>query len=441
MALSTVVRALILFMLTTLVCSQTVTSPHTATAETTTENSTADDVWIQEAARLKEALLNRSVVRQKVPPRTSFHGGKVQVNVFMSLASILDVDDSQQIVTSSFLFGVSWQDRFLSWSAHDYGGEEKVEVELDSIWIPKVVVVNSPLFTDILSHAQHIAVDSNGSVHAYGSITLDTACNLDHTQFPFDTQSCYVVVYSYSDAVFVDVHPDFIDPSTSSAFLQKSSWELMSMEKISEYYGPGKISLPVMQMKLRRRTTFYIMCLVTPMVLTSYANTLVFLVPLQSGEKVSFLVTLFVSTSVYVSFFSEVMPRSLDSVPSTMKLLLGVIVETLVVLLATLIVMKRFHSEQKNAEDAASPVPPCDQTVDGSTTNTAGCSSVDTEGLNRVMRVAPVSEATVQTEDVHAGGGGKKPGKTHITAVFLDQVFFALVFVANTVFLFVLFCE
>ena len=441
MALSTVVRALILFMLSTLVCSQTATSPHTATAETTTENSTADDVWIQEAARLKEALLNRSVVRQKVPPRTSFHGGKVQVDVFMSLASVLDVDDSQQIVTSAFMFFVSWQDRSLSWSAHYHSGQEEVEVELDSIWIPSVVVMNSLLFTDILSHAQVIDVSSNGSVHAYGSITLDTVCNLDHTQFVFDTQLCYVVIYSYSDAVFVDVHPDFMDPSTSSAFLQKSSWELMSVEKINEYYGPGKIFLPVMQMKPRRRTTFYIMCLVTPMVLTSYANTLVFLVPLQSEEKVSFLVTLFVSTSVYVSFFSEVMPRSLDSVPSTMKLLLGVIVETLVVLLATLIVMKRFHSEQKDAEDTASPVPPCDQTVDGNATNTTDCFYADTKGPSRVMRVAPVSEPKEQTEDIHAGGGGKQPGKTHITAVFLDQVFFVLVFVANTVFLFVLFCE
>ena len=439
MALSTVVRALILFILSTLVCSQTATSPHTATAETTTENSTADDVWIQEAARLKEALLNRSVVRQKVPPRTSFHGGKVQVNVFMSLASILDVDDSQQIVTSSFLFGVSWQDRSLSWSAQDHGGQEEVEMVLDSIWIPSVLVMNSPLFTDILSHAQHMVVDSNGAVVAYAAITRNTVCNLDHTQFPFDTQLCYVVVYSFSDAVSVDVHPSVVDSSTSSAFLQKSSWELMSVGKVRLLYGPEKI--PVMQMELRRGTTFYIMCLVTPMVLTSYANTLVFLVPLQSGEKVSFLVTLFVSTSVYVSFFSEVMPRSLDSVPSTMKLLLGVIVETLVVLLATLIVMKRFHSEQKDAEDTASPVPPCDQTVDGNATNTAGCSSVDTEGLPRVMRAAPVSEATVQTEDVHAGGGGKQPGKTHITAVFLDRVFFALVFVANTVFLFVLLCE
>ena len=36
------------------------------------------------------------------------------------------------------------------------------------------------------------------------------------------------------------------------------------------------------------------------MVLTSYMNTLVFLVPLQSGEKVSFLVSIFVSTSVFV---------------------------------------------------------------------------------------------------------------------------------------------
>ena len=62
-----------------------------------------------------------------------------------------------------------------------------------------------------------------------------------------------------------------------------------------------------MVLSLRRKTTFYTVCLVLPMVLTSYMNALVFLVPLQSGEKVSFLVTIFVSNSVYIGSVTDVM--------------------------------------------------------------------------------------------------------------------------------------
>jgi hypothetical protein len=58
---------------------------------------------------------------------------------------------------------------------------------------------------------------------------------------------------------------------------------------------------------LRRRTTFYTVCLVLPMVLTSYMNSLVFLLPLGAGEKVSFLVTLSVSTSVFSGCVDDMM--------------------------------------------------------------------------------------------------------------------------------------
>jgi hypothetical protein len=51
---------------------------------------------------------------------------------------------------------------------------------------------------------------------------------------------------------------------------------------------------------LKRRTIFFTLCLVMPMVVTSYMTSLVFLLPRASGEKISYLVTLSVSTSVFV---------------------------------------------------------------------------------------------------------------------------------------------
>ena len=49
-------------------------------------------------------------------------------------------------------------------------------------------------------------------------------------------------------------------------------------------------------------------------------------------------------------FFSNMMPRGLDSVPNSMVLLVGVMVESLLVLLATLFVLRRFHGEQTTTD-------------------------------------------------------------------------------------------
>ena len=45
-------------------------------------------------------------------------------------------------------------------------------------------------------------------------------------------------------------------------------------------------------------------------------------------------------------FFSSMMPRGLETVPNSMLLLVVVMVESLLVLLATLFVLRRFHGEQ-----------------------------------------------------------------------------------------------
>ena len=432
--------AIIFLLLVSLGHGHTTTTPEHG--ETTANDSAGGDVRRQAAADLKESLLGRTVVRQKVSPAMSLSPDEdtVMINVSIVLASVLNVDDSQQIMTSTLICSVCWRDSSLSWSPSSHGEVEMIELDVDSVWTPYVFIVNSPIFQDIHSHSNHLKVLSDGSVQAVGAITVDTMCNMAHAKFPFDTQVCPIIVSTYSNQYSINMESDFMDPFTSSAMIQKSNWDLVSVNQTRLDYSAESLKMKVMEVELRRRTTFYSVCLVTPMVLTSYANTLVFLVPLQSGEKISFLVTLFVSTSVYISFFTDVMPRSLDSVPSTMKLMLGVIMETLVVLLATLLVMKRFQYEQEQAGDAALSLPsPC-QSQTGDATLKTERPNTGVRGSSRVVKVAPLEEPTGEGEPVHLACA-KRESKIGVTAAFLDRLFFVLTFLANTIFLCVLYYE
>ena len=323
------------------------------TGEPNDSGSVHDDSIRTAVADLKDSILSRPVVRQKVSPAVSLLPDQdtVVVNVTMKLNSVLNMDDTQQTMTSSLLFLIVWRDSSLSWSPDNCSGVTMIDLGLDSVWTPYIFLVNSPVVkNDLLSHAHHLSVSNDGTVSARAIITVDTVCSMDHSQFPYDTQFCLIAVTTFKGKVSVNMFSTFMDPHVSSAMIQRFNWELVSVKQIMINYHSENYQVPAMQVGLRRRTTFYTVCLVTPMVLTSYTNTLVFLVPLQSGEKVSFLITLLVSTSVYTSFFTEAMPRSLDSVPSTMKLLLWVMAESLIViLLATLFIMRRFHSKQDQA--------------------------------------------------------------------------------------------
>ena len=256
------------------------------------------DTKARAAADLKESILNRPVVKQKVSPSVSLPSDydTAGVSVYLQLNSVLNVDDSQQIMTSTLVVQITWRDSFLSWSPSNYSGVKIISMDLNLIWTPNVFVLNSPaLKNDLLSYAHHLNVQSNGTVYALTTITMDTMCSMDHSKFPYDSQLCPIVVFTLDNQISIDVTTAHMDPTMSSALTQKFNWELVSVEQTMIDYKAVNVFIPAMQVGLRRRTTFCTVCLVTPMVLTSYTNTLVFLVPLQSGEKVSFLITLLVS--------------------------------------------------------------------------------------------------------------------------------------------------
>ncbi|KAL8624249.1 hypothetical protein ACOMHN_027555 [Nucella lapillus] len=204
-------------------------------------------------------------------------------------------------------------------------------------------------------------------------------------------------------------------------------------------------------------------CLLLPMFLTSYLNTLVFLLPVQSGEKISFLVSIFVSTSVFISFFEDVMPPGLNRAPATMKLLTGVIIGNFIVLCLTMLVIQKLHQEQaENGHTAAQQSAESAEDVPTSSHSTkvytAEASQVQRERVyshqgylpsanssicNRLKalsrKVAPfkskLNSESRQDEDGYRRKWSCRMTQLKCTAQFLDRFFFVITFTSNTVFL------
>ena len=384
----------------------------------------------QGIVNLKKYIGTLAVVEHHVAPVTTLEGLKLSTTVHLQLilASVLSLDDVLQIMTCFFTIKVSWQDSALMWNASDFHDVHAVEVPVSEVWIPDIFFVDFINTGSILLNAVHLTISNNGTVSTTFTMTTETPCNMDHGKFPFDTQHCSVIAYSLSQFFHLDLTVQVENQSFSEIFVRKSEWEMINH---SLEYVDG---MPFLRVKLRRKDTFYTVCLVVPMVLTSYMNTLVFLVPLEAGEKVSFLVSIFISTSVFTSFFTSVMPRGLDVVPATMKLLVGVTTESLVLLVCTLLVMWRYHGS------GASPHQPSDRPhTDHSNKADRGgrqwcCSSQ--EGLGEV-RVGPESEEGQEerVSDEKENEGCVWSSLPALTPQLLDRLFFLVSFVVNTVFL------
>ncbi|XP_076443925.1 neuronal acetylcholine receptor subunit alpha-7-like [Babylonia areolata] len=244
-----------------------------------------------------------------VTERTALESRQAMVlHVMLTLASVLQRSDVRQTMTTSSSLLVTWVDAALSWNASDYGGVDTVEVAVGDVWMPNLYILNSQGDSqNVMQQAQHVKVNLT------------------------------------SQLLFHQI---------AQAYTQKNEWNLQKLSDTTSYVHTnftGRVAMPMHGAagQLSRKTMFYTVFLVLPLVLTSYMNTLVLLIPLESDEKVSFIE----STSVFSGFFSGSMPRGLDTVPATMQLMAWVVVESFLVLLCTLFVLVRHHGSRTDGAE------------------------------------------------------------------------------------------
>ncbi|KAG7222941.1 hypothetical protein INR49_015968 [Caranx melampygus] len=127
-----------------------------------------------------------------------------------------------------------------------------------------------------------------------------------------------------------------------STYIPNGEWDLVGVpaKRNELYYDCCKEPYPdvTFTVTMRRRTLYYGLNLLIPCVLISGLALLVFLLPADSGEKISLGITVLLSLTVFMLLVAEIMPATSDSVPliaqyfaSTMMIVgLSVVVTVLV---------------------------------------------------------------------------------------------------------------
>ena len=361
--------------------------------------------------------MNRPAVVQMVPPvpkmAESNASGGLDIYLTMTPAHVFNVDESHQTVQVVAEFEFYWEDPALVVDSDlvqifTDGNPSllpySVTVPSQVLWLPALIVTEGVSVLEIMQDVNEVQVQQDGSVIASLPYVLSFTCRLDMTGYPFDEHDCSITVMDTSFSV--NVHPSGTpwDSSIAKKFGVVGEWDLVAVTEKSLVYPPSAQIYVQFILHLRRKTTFYVVILITPLVLTSYLNALVFLLPPDLGDKASYLVTLTISMSVFTSFFNDDMPRGLDSMPRIFFLHIFVLMESFLTLVLSLIVLKKYKTEQSQLE--------------AEKTSTSGVWNM------HKGRVSPMPKE----ED-----NAKKLNTVNLTAKTLDTIFFAVVLTGNTV--------
>ena len=65
---------------------------------------------------------------------------------------------------------------------------------------------------------------------------------------------------------------------------------------------------------IKRQSSFYVANIIVPMTITNVLTSMVFLIPTGSGEKIAYLLNVYISTSIFLDSIDDYLPKSMEKV-------------------------------------------------------------------------------------------------------------------------------
>ncbi|CAL8329938.1 unnamed protein product [Lota lota] len=264
----------------------------------------------------------------------------IVVELGLTLLQIIDVDEKNQVMITNAWLQLHWTDVYLMWNPENYPGVQTIRFPSSQVWVPDILLYNSADERFDATFHTNVLVNSSGACQYIPPGILKSTCYIDVRWFPFDVQKCDLKFGSWThNGWLLDLQMMDVDIST---YIPNGEWDLVGVpaKRNELYYECCKEPYPdvTFTVTMRRRTLYYGLNLLIPCVLISGLALLVFLLPADSGEKISLGITVLLSLTVFMLLVAEIMPATSDSVPliaqyfaSTMMIVgLSVVVTVLV---------------------------------------------------------------------------------------------------------------
>ena len=105
-------------------------------------------------------------------------------------------------------------------------------------------------------------------------------------------------------------------------FIPNDQWTLITPVKVginSGNFHEHKTDVAFLQIRIQRRPEFYMAALVFPFLVLYFLSALTFLIPVESGEKISFAMTVLLAQMVVTGSFLQILPASSLHLPSPIR--------------------------------------------------------------------------------------------------------------------------
>lgn len=274
-------------------------------------------------------------------------------NVYMEFVifSINSVDLKSQTISLSGWLTIKWQDDRLIWTPASYGDIDMIFTAPSKIWKPEIIVENSVAGMEIIGPDNMLfQIKSSGEVRWDPPGLYDVHCEMDVTYFPFDYQTCYLQVTSWvydTSKVNLTKATDYVN---TEDYNENGEWVLYSnsVTETTRTEEGETFSTVNFVLTLKRRSGYYLSQIIFPVLVISFLTNITFLLPTDSGEKISFILTVLLSLAVLLTLIGDSMPTTSRHISILSVYLSMVLSLSGIVILVTVLNLRLFLKAKQN---------------------------------------------------------------------------------------------
>ncbi|XP_046844749.1 neuronal acetylcholine receptor subunit alpha-7-like [Xenia sp. Carnegie-2017] len=272
----------------------------------------------------------------------------VPVEVGIGLIKLSDLIEKDQILVSHVWLRLRWMNDFMKWNSSDFGGIKSINVDPDMVWLPDIELYNSAKGHILDNFKKKIVINDNGWHVWNNPVLIRSFCPVNIEYFPFDEQQCTLRFGAWTyDSFYIDffIRDDKTDlyryePSGEFDLVSfKADREILKFECCKEPY----VNL-VFNIHFRRKRLFYFNNLIVPCILITFASLLTFILPPNTGERVTLVITTLLSQTVFMLMVAENTPTNSDVTPMIAKFFMASMTQIGLALVITCLILNVYHS-------------------------------------------------------------------------------------------------
>ena len=290
-------------------------------------------------------LLNKLLANTTVDIRPGLEEDTpLVVNISFNIVALNKLNEVEGYIATTGYLEVSWWDYRMMWDPSLYDGIDFIAILPNKVWTPDIVVSNPAdkiySFNDITTR---VTFFKDGSALWMPGSVMKTICFIRIPAYPFDVHKCYIEIVLWGYQTYEVILQNPYDKVVWKYYSENSEWALTDTSVMFINKGTYIAGISF-GLEFSRKPTFLIVNVLIPIVFLSILNSFVFLLPQQSGERVSFSVTVLLSFTVFLNVIGDNVPKTSSPMPFLCHYVVIVLITSGLITLLAILCQRFYHT-------------------------------------------------------------------------------------------------